>query len=216
MTARKSLDDICSELRFRICSGQLSGGDILVEEELAQEFSLSRTPIRQVLHRLALEHFVETRSGVGTIIVPVDRFDLPRDIAVYSDLLMVFMMRAKHQIAQDDEFELSGLTTIVQRLQVSDAAEVIWGYFDRTCRMIGRQIDHDLISDTVVLLGSRIFRHVMSLVQDGSRAELVEFIISEHDSMARSGTAKDLLMARYSMLPDLEKLLQSPRLDATG
>lgn len=47
-------------------------GTVLREIELAEEFRVSRTPIRQALHQLAAVGLVETRNGVGTIVTAGD------------------------------------------------------------------------------------------------------------------------------------------------
>ena len=44
-----------------------TSGMVRHEGALATEFGMSRTPIRQVLPRLADERLVETKSGVGAI-----------------------------------------------------------------------------------------------------------------------------------------------------
>ena len=47
-------------------------GSHLSEEELAQEFEISRTPVRRVLARLESEGLVQSVHGVGTIVTDVD------------------------------------------------------------------------------------------------------------------------------------------------
>ncbi|WP_246777080.1 GntR family transcriptional regulator [Microvirga sp. VF16] len=42
------------------------------ESALAEEFGVSRTPIRQVLQQLALFGLVESRNGVGTVVTEVN------------------------------------------------------------------------------------------------------------------------------------------------
>jgi len=44
---------------------------MLHEGMLADEFGVSRTPVRQALQKLAYEHLVETRTGVGTVLSPM-------------------------------------------------------------------------------------------------------------------------------------------------
>ena len=59
---------------------QTIGEDLTLHEGvLATEFGVSRTPIRQVLQKLAYERLVETRSGVGTIVSPLDPDRRTRD-----------------------------------------------------------------------------------------------------------------------------------------
>jgi DNA-binding GntR family transcriptional regulator len=67
-----SHENIYRILRERICFGRISPGEVLSENALAQEFGVSRTPIRRVVQRLEYEHMVTTRHGVGTIVTPID------------------------------------------------------------------------------------------------------------------------------------------------
>lgn len=59
-------------LRDRICLLEYPPGSRLSEEEIAQEFDVSRTPVRRVLARLESEGLVEARHGVGTMVTSVD------------------------------------------------------------------------------------------------------------------------------------------------
>ena len=45
---------------------------VIGEIELADEFNVSRTPIRRVLQRLQYEGLVDIRSGVGTVVTDID------------------------------------------------------------------------------------------------------------------------------------------------
>ncbi|MEX3936673.1 GntR family transcriptional regulator [Paraburkholderia phymatum] len=69
---RGQMPDIYLTLRDRICSLHYPPGTLLGETVLAEEFEVSRTPIRQVLQRLEYEGLVETKNGVGTIVSGVD------------------------------------------------------------------------------------------------------------------------------------------------
>src|SRR5690349_12519920 len=70
---------VYEEIRNRMCRLRYPPGHLLHENRLAQEFGISRTPVRQVLQKLEIEGFVETRSGVGTIVTGVD-FAAFRDV----------------------------------------------------------------------------------------------------------------------------------------
>ena len=63
---------VFSALRESICTLGKPFGTVLREVELAEEFGVSRTPIRQALHQLAAIGLVETRNGVGTIVTAGD------------------------------------------------------------------------------------------------------------------------------------------------
>lgn len=63
---------IYETIRERICVLEYAPGTLLNEGQLAEEFGVSRSPIRNVLQRLNYEGLLETRNGVGTIVSEVD------------------------------------------------------------------------------------------------------------------------------------------------
>lgn len=72
LSARERSERIYLILRDRICLLEYPPGSHLSEEELAQEFEISRTPVRRVLARLEAEGLVQSVHGVGTIVTDVD------------------------------------------------------------------------------------------------------------------------------------------------
>jgi len=70
--SRERFERIYRILRDRICLLEYPPGSRLSEEELADEFEISRTPVRRVLARLESEGLVEARHGVGTIVTDVE------------------------------------------------------------------------------------------------------------------------------------------------
>ncbi|MEI9421134.1 GntR family transcriptional regulator [Mesorhizobium sp. Cs1299R1N1] len=72
LSARERFERIYRILRDRICLLDYAPGSHLSEEELAQEFEISRTPVRRVLARLESEGLVQSVHGVGTIVTDVD------------------------------------------------------------------------------------------------------------------------------------------------
>jgi DNA-binding GntR family transcriptional regulator len=79
--------EILNDLRARICLAPHGSPFVIHENEVAASHGVSRSPVRQVLQRLALEGFVEVKVGVGTVareLVPEERaraFSAYREIA---------------------------------------------------------------------------------------------------------------------------------------
>ncbi|MEM5388872.1 GntR family transcriptional regulator [Paraburkholderia phymatum] len=65
---RYQMSEIHQTLRDRICTLYYPPGTVLGETALADEFQVSRTPIRKNLQRLEYDGLVEIRNGVGTIV----------------------------------------------------------------------------------------------------------------------------------------------------
>ncbi len=204
MASGSKIDQITDQLRSRICSGQLRGGDVLVEDALAKEFALSRTPIRQVLHRLALEHFVETRTGVGTIVVPEDRFKFSNDLRAYRDLLNISAKRVGSDLSTDDRFELTGISSFVEQLAKSPSATGSWEYFYRMSGLVSHQLEHDLLAETSILLSSRIFRRLIVSL-DGHLEKVAALIAEEYGRAQSAVTGAELLEARIATVRTLKK-----------
>jgi DNA-binding GntR family transcriptional regulator len=60
-------------LKGRIIEGKLPPGMQLVEQDLCEQLSMSRTPIREALNRLRAEGLVEYRHGRGSLIAPITK-----------------------------------------------------------------------------------------------------------------------------------------------
>ena len=69
-------------LRIAILSGKIVPGTRLVESTLASEMGVSRTPIREALHKLDLENLVYSIPKVGYIVIDISERD-------FDDLLSV-------------------------------------------------------------------------------------------------------------------------------
>lgn len=70
--ARERFDRIYKALRMSICLLEHPPGERLREEDLAEEFGVSRTPIRRVLVKLEAEGLLRSIHGVGTIVTDID------------------------------------------------------------------------------------------------------------------------------------------------
>jgi DNA-binding GntR family transcriptional regulator len=72
-TPRTSTEDIRRQLADRIISSELPPGTVLDETQLAAEFSVSRTPVREALKLLAASGLVEQRPHTRTVVAqPAD------------------------------------------------------------------------------------------------------------------------------------------------
>lgn len=74
--SRARFERIYRTLRQRICLLDYPPGRRLREEDLAEEFKTSRTPIRRVLARLEDEGLLRSVHGVGTIVTDIHIDDL--------------------------------------------------------------------------------------------------------------------------------------------
>ncbi len=69
---RQRVDHIYRAIRERICLMHYPPGSLLREAELAKEFGVSRTPIRQAIKQLEFESLVISKNGVGTLVTDIE------------------------------------------------------------------------------------------------------------------------------------------------
>ncbi len=69
---RLTADGIYEDLRARICLLDLPPGSSLREQALAEEYGVSRTPIREALTMLRIDGLVTRQQGGGTSVSTVD------------------------------------------------------------------------------------------------------------------------------------------------
>lgn len=140
--------DIHTQLRDRICLLEYRPGSILRENELADEFSVSRTPIREALQRLAVEGLVEVRNGVGTIVTALDFDELQEIYRLRTEMAVLLGRMGTRACTQADTDELGALLARSQRLTQSFNVREYWD--------INHKL-HFVISDIIL---NRTFREI--------------------------------------------------------
>jgi len=104
-----NLEAIVHTLRLRICMSDPDVEQLLYENKLAAEFGVSRTPIRYALQRLSYEHLVQTRSGVGSVVAPLDPKAGQRDFDVLRGIIELAGATSARALVPQLEFTLRGL-----------------------------------------------------------------------------------------------------------
>jgi DNA-binding GntR family transcriptional regulator len=69
-------EQVYRNLRHGIITGAIGGGTRLVETTLASEMNVSRTPVREALHKLALEGFLYSIPRAGYIVEETSESDI--------------------------------------------------------------------------------------------------------------------------------------------
>lgn len=91
-------------LKTNLLSGRFSPGDRLVEEQLAGELGVSRTPIREALHKLELEGLVEP-IGTRGFRVPRDSLEEIDELFELRTVLEGYTMRIVCEVISDETME---------------------------------------------------------------------------------------------------------------
>lgn len=138
-------EDIYEELRMRICLLDLAPGSRLNERDLAAEFGISRTPMRDVLQRLEHDGLIESRHGRGTSVTSIDLNGM-RDI--YRVRMHLMDALAESEPAPPDDQALADLDALA-----ADCEDVIRARDKRGFAQVNihlHRIIHGLASNDVL------------------------------------------------------------------
>ena len=107
-----------NQIKDAICQGSVAPGDILSENQIAQQLGMSRTPVREALRALAREGFVEIRNGIGAYVKPLSSKDMED---LYEVRCLHEMQAIKTSIYRISNDEIDDLTRRFQAIY--DACE---------------------------------------------------------------------------------------------
>lgn len=162
-------DRVFEQLEEDIVLGKYLPGDGMKEMDLVKELNVSRTPVREALHRLEQEHLVKMTEH-GMTVRGVLKDDL-KDIMLIRS--RVEGVAARFAALSGDKEGLARLKEIVdgQELAVktgdSDGLKLCDDAFHRQiCAMSG----HPLLADTLIPLHRKIARYRRSSVASAERA----------------------------------------------
>lgn len=113
-------DDVYDKLRDQILRVERRPGDVIYEADLAKEFAVSKTPVREALRLLAHTGWVVVLPRKGYIIRPVELRDV-RDIFAIRRMIEPTLAEEAARTASADQ--LTSLADLLQRQSTADNTE---------------------------------------------------------------------------------------------
>jgi GntR family transcriptional regulator, rspAB operon transcriptional repressor len=93
---------IYNDLRAQILSGKIEAGTRLVETTLAKELGVSRTPVREALHKLGLENLVQSIPRVGYLVNDMSEYEVDDLFATRAAIEQLVARRALERITREE------------------------------------------------------------------------------------------------------------------
>jgi len=103
------VDQICRALRDNILSGRLKGGQQLLEDQIKNEYGISRTPLREAFRVLEKEGLVEIVPRKGTFVKGITRQDIEAHFPIRAILEGLAARLACSNLTQEDLSEMEDL-----------------------------------------------------------------------------------------------------------
>ncbi len=191
VTPQSLPDLIAKDLRERILSGELAEGEAIRQEALAEDYAVSRMPVREALKRLDAEGLVQLAANRGATVTrhSLDEIGEIFDLRV---LLEVDLLRRGLPAMTEADFDTCA--GILDQMEASYASDDVaawgalnWAYHAAFYAKAGRGLTHDLL-DRINLLCDRYVRMHLSVMGQRGTAK------QEHRDLlvlARAGRVED-------------------------
>jgi len=119
--------EVAERLRQRIFAHELTPGTWIDEQKLAEQYGISRTPLREALKVLASEGLVELRPRRGCYVTEISRQDLDD---IFPLIAMLEGRCAADAVNRMKPADLAGLKEIHERLESAARDERITDFFE--------------------------------------------------------------------------------------
>lgn len=158
-------DCVLAEIRKTICFNFDDGETVLHETVLAAEHGMSRTPIRQILQRLAYERLIYTKSGVGSVVTPLKDADRARDFATHRGLLSAALLHDLPELTIAQQSELIALGAMSDAMQ-DQGADTYYTLMVQLHKLTETLIADPLLQSAISASNWRITRWKLKAAQD--------------------------------------------------
>jgi DNA-binding GntR family transcriptional regulator len=167
---------IADELETLILDGILPFGDRLDEVQLAERFSVSRTPIREAFQRLALSGLVEQLPRRGVFVRQPGPVELIQMFEVMAELEALSARLAAMRISDEALKDLRTANAQCQRAANMQDADGYYDVNERFHKIIYKQSGNDFLEHECLRLHRRLkpFRRVQLRLRGRLKQSMAE------------------------------------------
>jgi len=218
-------DRFYRELKQRVLTLELAPGQVLDELMLSEEYDLSRTPLREVLQRVAGEGYISLEAHRSAT---VSSMDLATMRTFFQSAPMVYAAIARMATEQATDTQIAGLKKIQSKfkksVQKNNAAEMSM-LNHQFHEFIGEMADTPYLSPSLGRLlidHTRMSHRFYRVRRESSRSRIIE-ACQQHDEMIdaiqnrESARAVELTIAHWELSrTDMDKYVLPDSLSLDG
>jgi len=194
---RKSLKvEVLERLKELVISGTYPPGKKLVMEEIAREFGVSITPVREALHHLAAQGFVELQPHRGFVVKELGKKEIEdlMELRLCLEKLGVRLFIQRNDKSYIEELEdcIGGMKRLVESGNVDDMVVANSKFH----RIIIEGSGNKELSNVISLLGEKLHRvRILSLYAPNRLKESFK----EHMAIFDAIISKDIVAAELAV-----------------
>ncbi len=188
-------DQVFDQLEADILSGKYKRGEILTELKISENLGVSRTPVREALHRLAVEHIIE-ETARGCVVVGINEDDLKDIYEIRCVIEGMAAEKAATRITDKELARLSELVDLQEFYSVKKDANHIESVDNEFHELIYKFSGSNVLYSTLVPLHKKIQKYRKAAVENQRRAE---HSVEEHREILNALSQKDKDLAKEKM-----------------
>jgi len=203
---------IVSTIRNAIINGQLKSGARIAETEFAEQFGISRTPIREAFRQLETEGFINVQPRKGAIVASFSA----QDLSNFYDLKMIlegYAARLATMTLTDEEINrMNELNNMMEaacaKNDLRKALELQNEFHDTFLRVAG----NDRLHQIVHVMEAQFQRFRMLLMAPGKaeglierQQEIVEAFRKRDSKLAEKLVQKNALYSKKNLLKEISR-----------
>ncbi|WP_432537158.1 GntR family transcriptional regulator [Kineococcus arenarius] len=167
------VDDVAARIRERIMSGEIPIGAQLRQAELAADFGVSRTPIREALRQLQTGGLIEVLPNRGAVVRVPAPWEVREAYEVRAELEALAAARAVERIsaAEIKELRAANQNMYDRSLTLSE------GQAEPTSRRPGNDVFHTMIAS--ISANTRLARAVSDINETFPRNVSAQLLVSD-------------------------------------
>ncbi|MEM7029957.1 MAG: GntR family transcriptional regulator [Chloroflexota bacterium] len=193
LTLNNIRDEVYNVLRERILSHAYPPGFRFDLPQLEQQLGVSRTPLKEALHRLELEGLIEIRPRRGTYVTRIDLDDVAECFAVRQMLECAASSLIVANITPDDIEDLIKLSQEMSQLLTKDDYQTIVSRYIELDRQFHRQLINFAQNKRLSRIYDEVDTHlqIAHVRQKFSLADSMQFTEPEHQAILQAVQALD-------------------------
>lgn len=210
---RALVDRLAADLQARVLSGELPSGVRLRQLAIAEEYGVSRTPVREALRKLQASGLVELRPNRGALVRGLSPREARQAYAVRAELEALAAELAAWHIREDEldrlraaqaQFAAALARTVAARERggagaVTEEETMLWARAnDDFHQVIHEASGNEVLPSTLAHL-HRSFPRNLSRMVLGESTKLLSENVDEHEAILTAIADRDPAAAREAM-----------------
>ncbi|PRR81482.1 GntR family transcriptional regulator [Clostridium luticellarii] len=183
-------------IKDAIMTNVFKPGELLIEEKLAEQLAISRTPLRAALRRLAYEHLIEINSSRNATVVNISQKDVEEITIVREVLEPLAVKQLENNIKSNELKKLKNIFEIQKKaIAENNYTELIkkeYEFHVSISKFTHNKWLYEMVKDTNTI----IQRY---LILSGSLNKYKEVAIREHENIIHGIEEKNYSSAESSM-----------------